>query len=155
MTFPVSIEGSLEVEVPGDLSKPVDAVLGGLVTGLERVRASSIKRKDASVAFKVDFFRFVTKGNLLIPIEGGTIAVEPKDGIVKVTYRLGTIRVLIIASAAALFFLAVSRSFGVGAMAWLGLFGGNYVLAMIRFRWFVRRHVGATLEEWARLAKTA
>jgi hypothetical protein len=157
MTFPVSIDGSVKVKVrvPFNVATDTDAALDALVAGLDRLKATSIKRHESKIAFTVEFFRFVMNTNLLNTIEGGTIRVEPADGAVKVTYRLGIVRFLVIFSVMALVALVFSRSLQTGATVWAAMVGGTYLLAALRFRCFVKDSIRDACEHWAKIAKIA
>jgi hypothetical protein len=157
MAFPVSIDGSVEVKVkvPFNVATETDAALDALVAGLDRVKATSIKRHEAQIVFTVGFVRLVWNTNLLVGIEGGTIHVEPAEGAVRVTYRLGIVCSLVAISALALFALVVSRSLQTGGLAWAVLFGFKYLVTALRFRWFVKDSIRDACEHWAKIAKVA
>lgn len=120
--------------------------MAGLAAGLEHVRASTIAREGAWVLFYVRFFRLVWNTNLLCPIDSGAINAEVDGDAIKISYRLHTIRLCVIVTGMALAFVVFSlygnldlmAAGGVGLLAWLWLFGANYLTALVRFRWFVR-----------------
>lgn len=122
-----------------------------MAAGLERVRASTIAREGPWVLFYVRFFRLVWNTNLLVPIDSGAINAEVDGDAVKVAYRLNTVRLCLMATAIAVSGVVVALSggldlataAGVGSVAWLWLFGANYLIALMRFRWFVRGCVRA------------
>ncbi|HEY3145675.1 MAG TPA: hypothetical protein VGJ75_04960, partial [Dongiaceae bacterium] len=51
--------------------------------------------------------------------------------------------------------LNLAQSAGIGLLGWLWLFGVNYLITLVRFRWFVKRCVREGFEDWSRLARTA
>ena len=161
MAFPVSIDGCVSVKVPSGAPLPTEAALHALVDGLERLRASTIKREGHQILFAVRLLRAVLNTNLLVPVEGGAIQVDVLDGTLKVTYRLLTVRILVIGSAAALLPIiiladqGIQHSLQVSAIFWAFLFGGNYFLAAMRFRWFVKRTVEKASDSWMRSARNA
>jgi hypothetical protein len=120
-----------------------------LAAGLTRVRASTIAREGSCVLFYVRFFRLVMNTNLLVPIDSGAINAELDGAAIKVSYRLRTVRFCIMTTAMALAAVAVTLSasldlhtaIGIGFLAWLWLFGANYVIALVRFRAFATRSV--------------
>jgi hypothetical protein len=142
--------------VPPRLARPKDVVVAGLVAGLQRVRASTIDHADSQVSFTSKLFRFVRRTNLLIPIDSGTIEVELADGSIVLSYRLGMIRNCVLATIAALVLVAVtygaridlSAAGTIGFMLWLWLFGGNYLITLVRFRWFVKRCLREAFARW-------
>jgi hypothetical protein len=142
--------------VPPKVSRPKGLAMAALVAGLQRVRASTIDHEDSQVSFTSNLFRFVMNTNLLVSIEGGTIDAELADGSITFTYSLGTVRIFIIATAMALLFTGLTHSArfdldaaaGIGFMAWLWLFGGNYLITLVRFRWFVKRCVREAFARW-------
>jgi hypothetical protein len=163
ITFPLSIDGSVTLAVPDGLSAPREAALRGLVAGLQRIRASTIEREDSQVLFYVRLFRFVLKSNLLNTIWSGVIDAELAGDPITVSYHLGTVRFCIVATAMIVVFAAfihstrldLAQSAGIGLLGWLWLFGGSYLITLVRFRWFVKRCVREGFEVWSRLARTA
>jgi hypothetical protein len=149
----------VRLAVPHGHSTPQEAALAGLAAGLERVRASTIAREGAWVLFYVRFFRLVLNTNLLCPIDSGAITAEVDGDAIKVSYRLRTVRLCIMttgmALAAVVVVLSVSldvmTAAGIGVLAWLWLFGGNYAIAWVRFRGFVKRSVREGFEKASRI----
>ena len=149
ITFPLTIDGTTRIAIPEGLSAPQDAALSGLAAGLERVRASTIARDGSCLLFYVRFFRLVMNTNLLVAVDSGAINAERDGDAIKVSYRLRTVRlcimttVMALAAVAATLFARVDlkMAIGVGVLAWLWLFGANYVITLFRFRGFVTRSV--------------
>lgn len=143
MVFPLTIDGTVRVKVPAGCKAPEEIALSGLAENLEKAKVSTIRRHASSLAFTVNFLRFVWSGNLLVPIEDGTIDVTRDADKLKVTYRLGTFRLFFIVTAfmVPVFVITLSQQ-GLGqavkftGIGWGWLFGGNYLIALIRFRWF-------------------
>jgi hypothetical protein len=115
------------------------------------------------VLFYVRLFRFVMNTNLLIPVESGAIAAEVDGAEIRISYRLHTVRFCVIVTVMALF-IAVGvysadrdlvRAAGIGLLAWAWLFGANYVVALLRFRWFVKDCVREGLAESSRMPRAA
>ena len=87
--------------------------------------------------------------NLLVAVDSGAINAERDGDAIKVSYRLRTVRlcimttVMALAAVAATLFARVDlkMAIGVGVLAWLWLFGANYVITLFRFRGFVTRSV--------------
>jgi hypothetical protein len=120
-----------------------------LAAGLERVHASTIAREGSCVLFYVRFFRLVMNTNLLVPIDSGAIHAELDGDAIKMRYRLRTVRLCIVTTVMAVAAVAIILSASldlqtairIGVMAWLWLFGVNYLIALFRFRGFVTRSV--------------
>lgn len=119
------------------------------------MRASHVKREGSFVLFTVRLLRFVMNTNLLVPIEAGAIRIEHEAGSVKLSYQLRTIRLPVMTVGAALAALVVSRSIGIAMLAWIWLFGANYLITLARFRWFVERCVRDGFEERKRVPTSA
>lgn len=51
--------------------------------------------------------------------------------------------------------LDLTEAAGIGVLAWLGLFGSNCLIALIRFRWFVKRCVREGFEDSIRMTRAA
>lgn len=153
----------MRIAIPKGVLAPQDAALSGLAAGLERVRASTIAREGSWVLFYVRFFRLVMNTNLLVPVESGAISAEVDGAAIRISYRLRTVRFCVIVTAMALFAaMAVYsgdhnliRAAGMGLLAWLWLFGANYLVTLVRFRWFVKRCVGEKLEDLRRNQRAA
>lgn len=142
--------------VPPKLARAKEVAVAGLVAGLQRVRASTIDHEDSQVSFTSNLFRFVGRMNLLIPIDSGTIDVELADGSITLSYRLGMVCNCVFATIAALVLVAVtyaaridlSTAGTIGFMLWLWLFGSNYLITLVPFRWFVKRCVREAFARW-------
>ena len=116
-------EAGQKIEIP--CAKPQEVVdptgcgdafraglLYGLAAGLERVRASTIAREGSWVLFYVRFFRLVWNTNLLVPIDSGAINAELDGDVVKVAYRLNTLRLCLMMTAVAVGGMVVALSGG-------------------------------------------
>jgi hypothetical protein len=153
----------VRIAIPNGHPAPQEAALAGLAAGLERVRASTVKREGPWVLFYVHFFRLVMNTNLLAPIDSGAINAEVDGDAIKIAYCLNTLRICVLTTAMALGAVLVSlsgnldlmRAAGIGLVAWLWLFGANYVIALVRFRWFVTRSVREGFTGADRLPRTA
>jgi len=95
----------------------------------------------------VQFFRFVFNWNILVPFDCGTIEVEDQGAVFNVKFRASTFRMLKLTFGMSIGFAIFAFVGGAPpripalmfVMAWIWLFGGNYVLAAIRFPLWLRR----------------
>jgi hypothetical protein len=137
MTFPLTIDGTVRIEVPDVVSLPEKAALTALESGLERVRASGIWREESSLAFTVNWFRWwVFDWNLLTGIRSGAIDVAVSDGHLVVRFSLKSFDFLVLALMAG---LAIAVSFpggrGMGwAVLWTAIYAGDHLVRWLRFR---------------------
>lgn len=90
-------------------------------------------------------FRWVGNWNTLAPVESGRIEVDPRSPN-RITDHFACVRLLVLASLAALFFAVASfRDGGLGVsvllagFAWRWLFGMNYLVAALRLPALIRR----------------
>lgn len=149
--FPVSLEGSVHfapgVRLNADTKK---AVVNRIVDMLDEADASSVTTEGYLVRFTVDLRRPVGNWNILVPFNGGTIAVEAETERVRVRYDLNTKRILIfvtgaVAALGAFMVFAHPEKYGPLTVlpylipGWLWLFGMNYVTSMIRVPRWLRR----------------
>lgn len=161
MAFPLTLDGTVRVKIPEGCAIPVEVAVDGLATALKKVKASTIQQQESSVVFTVNFLRLVWNLNILIPFEGGRIDVRREAETVRVTYRLGTYRLFFLASALtfAMAMIPLSKAdlaMAAGALA-LGLgwlFGANYLIALVRFRWFASGKVRDAFDDWVELSRT-
>jgi|SRR5882762_1837913 len=143
MPFPISISGA--VAAPG---LTVDEAMLRLKRGLAEAKAAGLQRESSEIRFRGGPFRSVSNWNVLGPISTGTIEVAPRDGGVTASYRLTftwmlvavTLFVMVFLGAAAMASKApMSGRLAFLSIAWLWLFGGNFVLTSWRFRRFLKR----------------
>ena len=148
MLFPISARGRV-VGRSLDLTTAMSAV----EIMLREARASSIKRYDDRIDFTAGAFRLVTTTNLLGPVGSGSITFRQLEEAVELGYRISFVEMLVIVSVIVSFFglLPVIASgprealpLPILILAWLLLFGGNYVITLVRFpfalRSALRRH---------------
>jgi hypothetical protein len=153
--FPVSITGSLELELAGG---DADAAVERLIALLRRAKARSILRTNYRTTFTGGIFRPVLGINILTSIGWGEIDVEKRGASsVFVTWRLSTVQLLVFITVAlvaipiavillsssswsAHFIQNLRNVLDPGALivGWIWLFIGNYILARWRFRAWLR-----------------
>lgn len=143
MPFPVTRRATYRSESQGDPAHAAEA----LAARLERAHASTIRQEDGLVEFDVKFFRPVAKTNLLVAIDRGTFRVHRESGGLVVEYELSFRRALLIITVMVLGVFGVLAGAGqplstrveTVVLAWVWLFGGNYVIACMRIPPFIRK----------------
>jgi hypothetical protein len=141
--FPVSIKG--EIDIPPDR---VDAALDRLKAAVAKARPSFLDRRGQVLTFRGGVFRWVTGWNILVPVDECSIAAE----FGKLRYDCSTRETLIAATVMAVgvlvFILVMApESMPLGAriaaplVAWLWLFGMNYLTSYVRLRIFFARAI--------------
>ncbi len=146
--FPTSIKGTIELSTcePSDIPR----ILINVRSELEAASARDIHLSENKISFRGGIFRLVTNWNVLVPIGSGEIEVDPGSPPV-LKYNFSTLEILVIASLMALFVggsMALARPITLQTMefpivAWLWLFGMNYLVAAFRLPAFVRRAIDA------------
>lgn len=152
--FPIHTKGSVVLR---NVNTPdrVQSVLSAIAAGLRSARARKVQIDEESIVFRGGMFRLVSNMNLLSAITKGRISVHLEPNVVKLDYDLWFTELLVAAIAGACFLgvggLAVLRQapsnavcFGLFAFTWF--FGGNILLAKLRFRAFLRRCAGQCLD---------
>jgi len=153
MPFPVSARGKIVVDSvnTAEAMRAVEAML-------RKAKASSVTLGVDRIDFTAGFFRFVTSWNLLGAVNSGSVAFHQRERGVEIHYRLSFVQMLVFVSAMVVLFfglypvLAMSPQARVPlpalGVAWLWLFGGNYVITVLRFRSALRSachaHAAAT-----------
>jgi hypothetical protein len=146
--FPTSIKGTLVLSACA--SDDVPRFLSKIRAELESVKARHISLSGNKISFRGGVFRFVSNWNVLCPVGSGVIEVIPGTPPV-LRYHFSCLEMLVVVSLMVLFlglFLAqrspiVLELFLFPVLAWLWLFGMNYLTAAIRLPRFVRRAVDA------------
>ncbi|NTW29509.1 MAG: hypothetical protein HGA39_09150 [Coriobacteriia bacterium] len=144
--FPTNINGT--VELPSLGLQDIDSLLAGIERELDAVVAKDVVREGNVISFRGGFFRsfFISRWNLLVPIRNGTIEVVPGP-VLRVDYRLSTVEFVTMVSTlviVAALLATVSTVFMFGSVtflvfAWFCFIGVNYLIAMLRFPFFVKR----------------
>jgi|SRR5579872_2002315 len=155
MAFPVSITGSLEIELP---ARGAEDVAKKIVFLLKTAKARSISLENQKIVFRGGIFRPVLGVNIITPIGWGEIHVSPtKTHLVLINYYLNMIELLVFVTVTLVvvpllvtllfasswsdhlaqnFFRVLSP--GGLAFGWIWLFVGNYLLTWWRFRAWLR-----------------
>ena len=114
---------------------------------LRDVRASAVRRKHDSIAFRAGVFRFVTSWNILGPISSGLLRFTRGDRAVDIRYRLSFVQMFIIVTVMLAALKLGSWPWGqLGTrtpwlpllFGWCWLFGANYLITIFRFPAFLR-----------------
>jgi hypothetical protein len=117
-----------------------------LAAELASVEARRIRVTDNSVRFTGGLFRLVSGLNILGPITRGEIAITSNPEVVRLKYRISFMQLILTASLLVTFFalwIAGRRPFTVDhvlfvCFVWLWLVALNAVVAIFRFRRFLR-----------------
>ena len=141
--FPLSITGSIKLQAISP--QQVSGVVASIVAALERERASNVSIIGNTISFRAGVFRFVSRWNVLVPVASGTL--EVKAGAPgSIVFRFSCIQFLAIFTTIVLILgLALPSEVStvshlvIPLVAWLWLFGMNYLIAAIRLPSFVRR----------------
>jgi hypothetical protein len=157
MTFPVSITGNALLPKEASDLRTVEDVCARIESMLESAQARTITRQDGSVIFTGGLFRTVTGWNILVAISYGEIAVENTKFGMRISYFASTVEMLILTTLMLGFLAASSISHdtkGIGlpsqhpfwfvVLGWFFLFGGNYILAALRFPRWLEHGLGQT-----------
>jgi hypothetical protein len=152
MAFPLSITGSVTVPKDDTDFVTVPNLAQGIEKLLSEAKATSVARDGNSITFTAGFFRFVINWNILVPFGSGKLEVEDEGHRIRVRYAARTVPLLVFTSSvfcaiAIWMSLAELRAGTFPAWAllwvfgvfWVWLFGMNYVIAMIRFPFWLKR----------------
>ena len=148
MPLPFSFSGRVDVGPQHDAK---GAALK-LERGLEILKAKRIDHTGLRIHFTTGFARLVLSTNLLAPISSGELLIQPKSGGLVVVYNVRFTHMLVGASVMVFFFfgpfvlsapnMSSAQAVALLVGAWMWLFGGNVVLALIRFPRWIRRTLG-------------
>ena len=141
--FPISIKGLIDVPPDGE-----DAALDRLRVAIAKVQPKDLKRQGRVLTFRGGMFRWVSNWNILVPVDECTVSADLGE----LRYDCSTRETLIAASvmvAGLVVFIQVTgpASMPLGAkivvplVAWLWLFGMNYLISYLRLRKFFARAV--------------
>lgn len=147
MPFPSSFKSTLVTQrSPDDIAEYelLELVKNAL---LERGAEVTIIESE-KLYFKVPFTMFPKGGNtnILVPVSSGSIQVEIREGKYLLSFCLGFRRLLILSLFIALGFIAPisllekkDPQYWLPLVAWLWLFGGNYLITAFRFPRFLKK----------------
>ena len=145
--FPIDISGSIRLRDLGNPTPYAARVRERLVDLLDEANACDVAAEGDAVRFRIAFYSGAGRYHPLAPIDRGTFAIEIEDTALRIRYRLSTLRLLILITAAlaVLFGLAMSDKRAPGAwfagLAWLWVFGLNYLFAAIRIPFWLKRRL--------------
>lgn len=142
MPFPISMAGSFYVDVPEASDQDASRLKTAISEWLHEKRARSVSSTARGVSFRVGNSIFTPSWNPLVAISSGEIEIVPQETGIKVAYRLRFTQMLVLVTAMVILFLGppiltASNLTPMQAslfllMAWLWLFGGNYVITLYR-----------------------
>ena len=151
MTFPLTKRGDVVVSSPTERPglRPEEA-LSRLEAALEDQRPSELERRGLELRFRVNFFRFVSNRNLLVPVDRGSFAVSEMPAGLRISYELSFRRTFAVATCMIIYMGTLLVRDGPPkqqwhdvlpelAFMWGVLFGGNYLISAFRFPRFIRR----------------
>ncbi len=142
MPFPISLIGSFNVETPAAPDQYVLNLKTAIADWLVEKRARTVSQTAQGISFTAGLFRKVSGGNPLGPFGSGKIEVIRRETTIRVTYRLRyTEFLIVVTSLVVLFFgppllyapnLNAIEAIGLMILAWIWLFGLNYVISRYR-----------------------
>jgi len=128
-----------------------------LASALRASGATDIAIDGSTLTFSVKFFRAASDWNFLVPFDRGQMSMRLSGDVLTVHYDLSVRRLLLLAMAGAAFvaFFPLAFEMARGSVplqqgvtfflaGWAWLFGGNYVIAMIRVPRYIRRNAVTT-----------
>ena len=144
--FPFTFGRTIEVPITGNSVESVsEMILDRLAGRIKAQKPSSISSNPHQITFSGGFFRFVGNWNLLVAIDYGVIDVVPDHNRLLISYNIRFIGLFILSSLMTIMFAFAIFSSGFTlqnlvavAGIWLWFFGGNFIIAVVRFHNFVR-----------------
>lgn len=139
MPFPISLNGSFEVEVPGKPEHQVGPLKLALENWLRENRVRLDYEGAQGVSFKVRMYRVAPYGtwNILVATNYGEVDFVPQNSTVRVNYRLRFTRLFTMFTSIFVLWLTfvISTSadlyrfetLGLPALIWLWAFGTHYL----------------------------
>jgi hypothetical protein len=141
MPFPVSSSGS--ISVPADSPDSLRAVTLAIEDALCEAKAKDIRTSGETILFRAGAFRPVFGWNQLLAVSSGEIQIKQDGALIHVRYRIWFLQILILVSVIVGLLGVCIRSLPIQSfvLAWLWLFGGNYIATLYRFPRFLRAAV--------------
>ena len=142
MAFPFSIEGTVAIKTT-DLMSTISAV----ESAIRKAKPTDMIRDGAKIRFRAGLFRLVTNWNLLVPIGSGQLLFSQEADRVLIHYSLSLVQLFVTSTLLVAIMLGIVPIFeseypwaclGVMPLAWLWLFGANYLTTKFRFPRFLR-----------------
>lgn len=146
--FPTSIEGTLDL--PERSPAEASELLRRIERALVQAKANDLVRSNDRISFRGGVFRAVSSWNVLGPVGSGVIEVV-QGSPSTIRYDFSCMELLIIVTLMAVV-LGLSMihgspssmiSYVLPILAWLWLFGMNYIVASVRLPNFVKRAIDA------------
>lgn len=152
MPFPLSHTGQLEISY---VNRSIESIITSVQDGLEKVNAINIVRNEKDISFSGGFFLSISSWHILTAISFGKISVRNLNNKISIKYYLN-FRVFLIVSLILILGLLAPISFFYSnpampleklvwviylILGWLFLFGGNYLITIIRFPCFIQKIV--------------
>jgi hypothetical protein len=145
MPFPFSLEGTVAIEMV-DLASTMSAV----ETAIRKAKPGAITRDGAKITFRAGAFRLglMTNWNVLIPIGSGELFFSQEGDLVLIRYAVSLVELFVTVTVMLLIMLGIVPilagehtlwPLGFLPVAWLWLFGMNYLTTKSRFPRFLRR----------------
>jgi len=129
------------------------ALLKTISTELTKHRPSALDQQGSEVYFRAGLLRMVTSWNLLCTFSSGRISAHANKSDVVVTYSLAFNQLVAVSTVFALLFAIAdyshSRRFSlvVPIAVWCWFVFGNLIIALPRFRSFIKRCIRITTEQ--------
>jgi hypothetical protein len=122
-----------------------------LERALHELKAGRVERADSQIQFTGGVFRSVSNLNLLVPVDSGELYIEPSSSFLTIRYRLRFTQMFVLVSVMVLILfvpILVSApslpgpdAIVVPFLVWLGLYGGNVAISIVRFPGWIQEVV--------------
>jgi len=146
MTFPFTYTNKVEVQFDEKKHTP-ENLLDSVIKSLQKAKAKNVKNNLNHITFTGGIFRLVTNWNILGSISSGEITIERNKDKLCLKYHLKFTEMLIIVTVGVFGFLGIGiyqasnltniHKIIMLIIAWLWLFGGNYMVTIFRFPKFI------------------
>lgn len=141
MMFPFSFSRTIKVPVTnGAIESTSEMIVSMLAKRIETEKPKNITSTQDRITFSSGIFRFRASWDLLGPISYGEIDITQTSNKILVSYKLWFVELFVIVSlmVTIMAFSIFTKGFTIQtlvliAVMWLWLFGGNFLLTVIRF----------------------
>jgi len=153
MAFPVSYQGYTSLS---HTKMTIEETVQNICIGLRNNNSSNIKVTGSSITFDGNLFGSLSNWNIMSMVSNGKIDISKTDGTTEIKYNINFIHsfflsIFLIVIVSALIFLSsiITKDNGLLGniyympIAWLFIFGANYLITIIRIPYFMRKIVGS------------
>ncbi len=121
-------------------------ILSAIEAELHRLKITDISINENRLSFRNAMFNEIKSSHLMNPVDRGYFKVETDRQ--RLTYSYSTKKMLLITLAMSVFIGFLSQMPIVGMIAFMWLFGGNWVIALIRHHLFMRRLIKKVIPDY-------